>query len=93
MSVGIELLEISVTVPEDLAATVSTRGLLGVFNNDQSDDFTTPNGTIVSINSTEEELFHSFGQKCKDKFIHVVLKLGHSYFRKTVLFEITLIRL
>ncbi|XP_013402401.2 LOW QUALITY PROTEIN: uncharacterized protein LOC106168022 [Lingula anatina] len=39
-----------------------TRGLLGVFNNDITDDFTTPDGTILPINSTERQIHYNFGQ-------------------------------
>lgn len=67
MSLGVESLEISVTVPEDMASSVSTKGLLGVFNSNQSDDFTLPNGTIIGINSTEKDIFNDFGQHCKNK--------------------------
>ncbi|XP_069068700.1 mucin-4-like [Pleurodeles waltl] len=35
-----------------------TRGLLGVWNSDTTDDFTMPNGTTISINSTERETFN-----------------------------------
>ncbi len=40
-----------------------TRGLLGVFNGDGSDDFTLPNGTVLEI-STESEIYQ-FGLECK----------------------------
>ena len=42
-----------------------TRGLLGVINDDKTDDFTLPNGTIVDINSTEEEIYYQFGLNCE----------------------------
>lgn len=42
----------------------STEGLLGYFNGDSSDDFFTPNGNVVSNNSTERDLF-GYGQLCE----------------------------
>ncbi|XP_064597770.1 mucin-like protein, partial [Liolophura sinensis] len=62
VSLGVESLEISVTIPEDMASSVSTKGLLGVFNDDKSDDFMLPNGTTIHINSTEKAIFNDFGQ-------------------------------
>lgn len=41
-----------------------TRGLLGNFDGDPNNDFMLPNGTILSINSTDDRLiFGEFGQK------------------------------
>ena len=44
-----------------------TSGLLGVFNKNPDDDLTTPNGTVLPKNSTEEEIYHNFGELCKAK--------------------------
>ncbi|XP_047932843.2 mucin-4 isoform X2 [Anser cygnoides] len=38
----------------------STKGLLGVWDNNPADDFQMPNGTIIPVNSSEEEIF-SYG--------------------------------
>ncbi|XP_078588078.1 mucin-like protein [Branchiostoma floridae x Branchiostoma japonicum] len=38
-----------------------TKGLMGVWNGDPDDDFTRPNGTILSTNATDEEIY-DFGQ-------------------------------
>lgn len=59
---GIELLQITVSADEDLMN--STRGLLGNFNGNKTDDLQYPNGTTISVNATEEEIF-DLGQKCK----------------------------
>ncbi len=40
-----------------------TRGLMGVFNGDGSDDFTLPNGTVLDI--SQEENIYQFGLECK----------------------------
>ncbi|XP_063297787.1 mucin-4 [Pelobates fuscus] len=34
-----------------------TKGLMGTWNNDKTDEFTSPNGTVISSQSTEEEIF------------------------------------
>uniref|UniRef100_A0A8C3XDS2 Mucin-4 n=1 Tax=Cyanoderma ruficeps TaxID=181631 RepID=A0A8C3XDS2_9PASS len=44
----------------------STRGLLGVWNQDPADDFQMPNGTSISVNSSEEEIY-SYGMTCKSR--------------------------
>ena len=36
----------------------------GVMNEDVSDDFTDPSGTVFSINMTESEIYDNFGEKC-----------------------------
>ena len=46
------------------AAENTTRGLLGVINGDESDDFTLPDDTTIDINSTEEDVYNNFGLQC-----------------------------
>ena len=41
-----------------------TRGLMGVYNGDPSDDFTLPDSTVLSGSLTEAEIY-SFGLQCK----------------------------
>ena len=41
-----------------------TRGLMGVFNGDPSDDFTLPNRTVLAADLTEAEVYN-FGLECK----------------------------
>ena len=41
-----------------------TSGLLGNYNNDDSDEFVFRNGTMISNSSTDREI-HQFGQSCK----------------------------
>ena len=56
------------SVSTDLNAAAvrdKTRGLLGVINDDRTDDFTLPNGTIIDINATEEEIYYQFGLNCE----------------------------
>uniref|UniRef100_A0A8C3EMX4 Uncharacterized protein n=1 Tax=Corvus moneduloides TaxID=1196302 RepID=A0A8C3EMX4_CORMO len=42
----------------------STRGLLGVWDHDPTDDFQMPNGTSIPVNSSEEKIY-SYGMTCK----------------------------
>lgn len=56
------LTDILVTVPEDFV----TRGLLGQFNGDPTDDFLPWNDTTpLSIDSAAEEIHYHFGITCK----------------------------
>ena len=42
----------------------NTKGLLGVWNDKQEDDFLRPDGTTVAVDSTEEIIYYLFGEKC-----------------------------
>lgn len=42
----------------------TTEGILGYLNGDPSDDFRSPDGNILSINSTEREIF-DYGKQCE----------------------------
>ena len=42
----------------------NTRGLLGNFNGDSTDDFVMPNGIQVPVNASDQML-HDFGQSCE----------------------------
>lgn len=63
VSVGEEVLDITLMLPG--TSEYTTRGLLGVSDGDVNNDFTLPNGTVLDINSTEEEIYYGFGQQCK----------------------------
>eukprot|EP00794_Sanderia_malayensis_P002636 gene2636-3050_t len=39
-----------------------TAGLLGVYNNDMSDDLMTPNGDFLPLNSTQKSIYYEFGK-------------------------------
>ena len=45
--------------------TNNTRGLVGVFNGDLSDDFTLPNGNVIEADANESTIYYSFGLECK----------------------------
>lgn len=46
-----------------------TKGLLGTWNGNKEDDFTTPNGGVLPGNVTSREIHFDFGQKCECSFI------------------------
>ena len=58
-----EILNLILTVPNTFKN--HTKGLLGTWNGNPDDDFLTSSGTTLPSNSTEEELFHNFGQTCE----------------------------
>ena len=56
------LLVYTLEVPSSFVGTTS--GLLGNYNNDDSDEFVFRNGTMISNSSSDREI-HQFGQSCK----------------------------
>ena len=42
----------------------NTKGLLGVWNGKQEDDFLRPDGTTVAVDSTDELIYYLFGENC-----------------------------
>lgn len=59
--VAVKSLELELEVDKNLQN--KTLGLLGNFNDDKSDDFILPDGTVLPSNMSEREIFFSFGQK------------------------------
>lgn len=41
-----------------------TRGLLGTWNDDPSDDFTFPDGTVLPADASPQRIHYEFGLKC-----------------------------
>ena len=58
-------------VPSSFEGTTS--GLLGNYNNDDSDEFVFRNGTMISNSSSDREI-HQFGQSCKLDMCNVLDK-------------------
>ena len=56
------ILSFQLSVPE--AFFNNTKGLLGVWNGNQEDDFLRPDGMILPINSDDDEIFNQFGEQC-----------------------------
>ena len=65
VTVSSSLSILSVALQLDDTFINDTEGLLGYFNRIAADDFLFPNGTYLSANSSEEELFY-FGLECKN---------------------------
>lgn len=42
-----------------------TRGLLGTWNDDPSDDFMLPDGTVLSADASPQRIHYEFGLKCE----------------------------
>ena len=61
--IAVDSLSVSMTVPS--SANGTTRGLLGTYNGDPSDDLTAPDGNTIKSDASEEDIFDQFGQKCK----------------------------
>ena len=56
------ILSFQLSVPETFFN--NTKGLLGVWNGNQEDDFLRPDGTILPINSDDNVIFNQFGEQC-----------------------------
>nr|KAG5701543.1 hypothetical protein BaRGS_024793 [Batillaria attramentaria] len=74
VSVGIKSLDISVTMP--LEYQNQTTGLLGNFNGVKDDDFILPNGTALSSNLTEREVYYQFGPEWSVTDSTTVMRYG-----------------
>ncbi len=57
------MFDVIVSVPH--AFSGQTRGLLGVFNDEQTDDLTPPSGDHIDSDASEETIFDEFGKLCK----------------------------
>lgn len=65
IGIGMKMLAIRQTVPG--VAWKKTRGLLGVYNADSSDDLTAPDGTVLPITASNEDIHFKFGMKWQVK--------------------------
>jgi len=62
VSVAAQTLAVSTFVPLRFRGEV--KGLMGNFDGDPNNDFRTPDGTLLSANATEREIF-TYGSRCK----------------------------
>ena len=53
-----------VVVPAEIYKN-ATKGLLGTWNDDPSDEFTLPNGTVLGLSSSLRDIHFGFGVTCK----------------------------
>ena len=56
---------LSIVFAAPLSFQGQTKGLLGTWNDDQEDDFLTPDGNILPSNATGRQIHFDFGLKCK----------------------------
>ncbi|XP_066276376.1 uncharacterized protein [Branchiostoma lanceolatum] len=60
VAVDVGIMAITVMAPPKFKG--NTKGLLGLWNDDVTDDFTRPDGTSISINASDSDIYYSFGQ-------------------------------
>ena len=58
-----EMLSFVVSLGDDYKNT--TKGLLGTWNDNPDDDYTLPDGKVLSSSSTLKEIHYGFGVKCE----------------------------
>ena len=63
ISIGYKSLDISISMPTK--HKTETKGLLGNFNGVKNDDFVLPNGTTLSSDLSDRQIYEDFGPKCK----------------------------
>ena len=66
MNIGLKAGQLDVSVGAPPEFTNKTKGLIGVLNNDTSDDLL-PSNTSVPLNTSDSEknIFYQFGETCK----------------------------
>ena len=66
LRISLTVLELDLTVGAPVEFKSQTKGLLGVFNDDASDDLLPPgdNAAPLSNSSSEKTIFEEFGEKC-----------------------------
>ena len=64
-----DILSFQLSIPENFFN--NTKGLLGVWNGNPEDDFLRPDGTRISVNSSESVIFEEFGEKCMVVYTYV----------------------
>ncbi|CAH1802267.1 unnamed protein product, partial [Owenia fusiformis] len=62
ISVAVRSLSVTVTAPVLTNTSIVTKGLMGTMNGDTSDDFTKPDGTVLSEDSNDKEIYSGFGE-------------------------------
>ena len=66
MTIGVSAEQLDITVGASDKFKGSTKGLMGLFNGDPSDDLLPPgeNAVPLSNSSSEKIIFKEFGEKC-----------------------------
>ena len=66
LTIGVSAQQLDITVGASANFKNSTKGLMGVFNGDPSDDLLPPgdNSVALSNSSSEKTIFNEFGELC-----------------------------
>ena len=66
MAIGINAEQLDITVGAPSTFKGNTKGLMGVFNDDPTDDLLPPgeNAVALSNSSSEKTIFKEFGERC-----------------------------
>jgi len=65
LTVGLKAEQLDIIVAAPNTFKNKTLGLLGLFNDDFTDDLVTPSGERLPNTSTEKTIFYNFGELCK----------------------------
>ena len=60
----------------------TTKGLLGTWNDDMEDDFTLPDGSVLSPLANDSTIHYDYGLKCEYSFLESQHKKALSTWRK-----------
>lgn len=71
--VGVKSLEIELEVDKNLQN--KTRGLLGNFNGNLLDEFSLPNGTVLSSNLSQRGIYEHFAKECKYTLTDMIFRM------------------
>ena len=63
------ILSFTMVVPETYMR--ETMGLEGNFDGDKTNDFVDREGNMIPYNSSDADIYHNFGQTCKELIEHV----------------------
>ena len=74
VTAGQSLLSVEVSYSQRSNTTsVTTAGLLGIFDGNKDNDLTPPIGAPLGSDAKERLIYYEFGQKCKYRQIHKLL--------------------
>ena len=70
LTIGVSAEQLDITVGAPDTFINKTKGLMGVFNGDATDDLLPPgdNALPLSNSSTEKTIFYDFGERCKYQY-------------------------
>ena len=66
MTIGLKAGQLDITVGAPVKFRNHTKGLMGVFNGDPTDDLLPPGENAVALSNTSSEsaIYYDFGEKC-----------------------------